>query len=92
MRGTFLLYTQLQKTQNEQKFNKLVKRVGYHCGIREKVESHIKVNNRLELQKDEKYKFITSHTGRRSFATNYYGLIQTSLIISITGHKKRGNF
>jgi integrase len=33
-----------------------------------------------------KYELMTSRTFRRSFATNYYGKIDTSLIIVITGH------
>ncbi|MDO6813249.1 hypothetical protein [Tenacibaculum soleae] len=33
-----------------------------------------------------KHELITSRTFRRSFATNYYGKIDTSLIMSITGH------
>lgn len=74
------------KAFNEQTFNKLVKRVGYHCKINELVESHIKESKRLISLKAEKYKFIQSHSGRRSFSTNYYGKIDTSLIITITGH------
>jgi len=34
-----------------------------------------------------KYELITSHIGRRSFATNYYGKMPTALIKEITGHK-----
>jgi integrase len=85
-KGNFPPLYSSSKDKNEQTFNKLVKRVGYHCGITEKIEAYTKVNNRLELVKDQKYKFISSHTGRRSFSTNYYGLIPTSLIITITGH------
>ncbi|MNT12496.1 hypothetical protein D3C72_1474230 [compost metagenome] len=29
---------------------------------------------------------VSSHIGRRSFATNFYGTIPTSLLINITGH------
>lgn len=84
--GNFPPLYSKSKEQNAQTFNKLVKQVGYHCGINEKIDAYRKVNNRLELTNDHKYKFITSHTGRRSFSTNYYGLIDTSLIITITGH------
>jgi hypothetical protein len=34
----------------------------------------------------KKYKLITTRTFRRSFATNYYGKIDTALITAITGH------
>ena len=34
----------------------------------------------------EKWKLVTSHIGRRSFATNFYGVIPTSYLIYVTGH------
>ncbi|HZK20275.1 MAG TPA: tyrosine-type recombinase/integrase, partial [Treponemataceae bacterium] len=33
-----------------------------------------------------KYELITSHVGRRSFATNYYGKVPTAYIRTVTGH------
>lgn len=33
-----------------------------------------------------KCELVSSHIGRRSFATNFYGTIPTSLLINITGH------
>jgi integrase len=39
-----------------------------------------------------KYMYITTHTGRRSFATNYYQEAPTSLIMSVTGHTKESTF
>ena len=33
-----------------------------------------------------KWELITSHIGRRSFATNFYGKIPTSYLIYVTGH------
>lgn len=38
------------------------------------------------IEEHPKYNLITSRTFRRSFATNYYGKIDTSLIRAITGH------
>nr|WP_305050430.1 hypothetical protein [Elizabethkingia bruuniana] len=34
----------------------------------------------------EKWETITSHIGRRSFATNFYGKIPTPLLLHATGH------
>lgn len=34
-----------------------------------------------------KYKLVTTRTLRRSFATNYFGKIDTQLIMNVTGHK-----
>jgi len=33
----------------------------------------------------EKWKLVTSHIGRRSFATNFYGNLPTSYLVYITG-------
>jgi integrase len=39
-----------------------------------------------------KHELITSHTCRRSFATNYYKSIPTTVIMGITGHVKESTF
>ena len=35
---------------------------------------------------------MTSHIIRRSFASNYYGKIETPLLKNITGHSKESTF
>lgn len=40
----------------------------------------------------KKYELISSHLGRRSFATNNFGKIPTRLIMSATGHTKEEMF
>jgi len=39
-----------------------------------------------------KHELITSHTCRRSFVTNYYKIIPTTIIMGITGHVKESTF
>ena len=39
-----------------------------------------------------KYELVTSHIGRRSFATNFYGTIPTTYLIYITGHSSEAMF
>lgn len=34
----------------------------------------------------EKWELVSSHIGRRSFATNFYGKVPTTYLINITGH------
>ena len=41
-----------------------------------------------EIVDAPKYEFVTSHIMRRSFASNYYGKIETPLLMNITGHSK----
>ena len=39
-----------------------------------------------------KYELVSSHTCRRSFASNYYGKIPTAIIRAITGHSSEREF
>ena len=40
----------------------------------------------------EKWRLVSSHIGRRSFATNYYGKVPTTFLINITGHSTERMF
>jgi integrase len=84
----------VSKESNEIIYNKLIKRVCLKSRITDKVEAQIKNKNtnRIEIKTLPKYHFVTSHIGRRSFATNYYGKINTSLLISATGHASEKQF
>jgi len=39
-----------------------------------------------------KWELVSSHIGRRSFATNHFGKIPTPIIIAATGHKSESIF
>jgi integrase len=47
---------------------------------------------RKEIINAPKYAFVTSHIMRRSFASSYYGKIETPLLMNITGHSKERTF
>jgi hypothetical protein len=47
---------------------------------------------RKKIIKTPKYAFVTSHRMRRSFASNSYGNIETTLLMYITGHSKESTF
>jgi integrase len=40
----------------------------------------------------KKYDLVTSHIGRRSFATNFYGTIPTTHLINMTNHSTEAMF
>ena len=52
----------------------------------------LKTTRRKEIVNAPKYEFVTSHIMRRSFASNYYGKIETPLLMNITGHSKESTF
>ena len=75
-------------------FNKQIKEICKMVGIEELV-SGFKNNpktRRKEIVNAPKYEFVTSHIMRRSFASNYYGKIETPLLMNITGHSKESTF
>ncbi len=87
-----------------QKFNKYIKEVCKKAGLTEKSEgaksSKIEIENgsrkrtihRKQSGSFPKYELVTSHTCRRSFATNLYNKLDTIIIMKITGHKTESQF
>jgi integrase len=39
-----------------------------------------------------KHELVTSHVGRRSFASNFYGKLNQQMIMGVTGHKSESSF
>jgi integrase len=84
---------------SDQKYNDFIKTV---CELAE-VNEPTKGSKMVETEKDskvyrkqtgtyKKHELVTSHIGRRSFATNFYTTIPTSLLINITGHSTESMF
>jgi hypothetical protein len=79
---------------NGVKLNEDIKEVCKLANIDEETKGSraipVKVNNKKVIRNIlnfyPKHELIVSRTFRRSFATNYYGKIDTSLIMAITGH------
>jgi integrase len=77
-----------------QNLNDYIKDVVKAAGIDELLEGkkYDAGTKRKVFGKYPKYELITSHTCRRSFATNYYKSIPTTVIMGITGHVKESTF
>src|SRR5690554_247362 len=75
---------------SDQRYNEYVKIVCRMAKINEKIEGKVakvtEIGTRKEAGIYKKWQLITSHVGRRSFATNFYGKLPTSYIKDITGH------
>jgi integrase len=79
---------------SKQKLNVHIKKVCELAKIDEIVEGK-KWNKEIKRKKlgfYPKYELVTNHSFRRSFATNYYKKMQTSILIGITGHSKESLF
>ncbi len=82
------------KQMSDQKYNVFVKDVCKIAGLTQKIKGSRKnpETERKETGVFEKWQLVTSHIGRRSFATNNYGRIPTSLLIGATGHSTEKMF
>lgn len=79
----------------DQYFNKLIKEVGKEVGFTDKMEGDLMnpKTKRKERGVYEKWQLISSHTCRRSFATNLYLMnFPTLSIMKITGHTTEASF
>ncbi|MFL0171102.1 tyrosine-type recombinase/integrase [Tenacibaculum maritimum] len=84
----------LPRSISDQRFNEYLKDVCEIAGITTKVEGG-KQNpetKRKEYGIFSKHELITSHTCRRSFASNLYGKIDNVTIMGITGHRTEKEF
>jgi len=78
---------------SHQKFNKYIKVLCKKIGLIDPMKGYVRdKQNKRVLGVYPKYKLITSHTMRRSFATNLYGKVPTVVIMAITGHTTEKSF
>ena len=77
-----------------QLFNRQIKHVCQIAGINDMVSGYklCPKTRRKRLGTHPKYSLISSHDLRRSFATNYFGKIETPILMQITGHSKESTF
>lgn len=84
---------------SDQKYNDYIKEVCKLAKINQKISGSKKTETepkskiyRKEVNTFEKWELVTSHIGRRSFATNFYGTIPTMYLINVTGHSTEKMF
>lgn len=76
----------------DQRYNLLLKEVCKQAKINTIVEGGLLIGNRKVYDKYPKYKLVSSHIGRRSFASNNYGKVPTSYLTYMTGHSSELQF
>jgi len=84
---------ELPKIPTNNNFNDYIKMVASRAGIKEPVTIERSKGVFIVGQVIEKYNLVTSHTARRSFATNaFLAGVPTLSIMKITGHKTEASF
>jgi hypothetical protein len=83
---------------SSQKYNDYIKKVCEEAKLNDEVKGKKRVciapdgvkpkaSDYRDVEKTyKKWELVSSHIGRRSFATNYYGKVPTTLLMNITGH------
>ena len=86
----------LPRSISHQKFNEYLKELCKLVGINEMIKGAKAVRTEHGMRKVTgtfpKYEIISSHTCRRSFATNNYGKFSNAEIMAVTGHKSEAVF
>lgn len=67
-------------------YNHHIKAIAQISGLNSEVYCYKRTGYRIKKTAQQKWEAISSHIGRRSFATNFYGKIPTSLLMEATGH------
>lgn len=81
------------KPVSNQRFNEIIKIICRIAEITEKEKKEITKGGLKQIDYLEKCELVSSHTGRRSFATNNYRMgLDTYTIMKITGHKTESSF
>lgn len=76
-----------------QKLNKYFKEIGKIAELNTPTLGRIQGKEKRGVKKVRpKYQYISTHIGRRSFASNHYGKIPTPVIMRVTGHAKESTF
>jgi hypothetical protein len=90
----FHLTENFPKSLYAQQFNYLIKEVARKAGINQVVKGYklSRAPKRKILGEYYKWELLAAHDLRRSFATNYFGKIETPLLMHITGHTKETTF
>lgn len=73
-------------------YNRRIRKIARLAGINEQINARKRTGHRSEDTFVKKWEVISSHIGRRSFASNFYGKIPTPLLMQATGHSTEKMF
>ena len=75
-----------------QNYNNDIKEIARLADLNVLVKARKRFGFRSKIIQAEKWNFLSSHIGRRSFASNFYGKIPTPLLMDATGHSTEQMF
>lgn len=79
--------------RDKSRFNEQLQKIGEFAGIVQTIYIKKNVGGIVVIEEKKKYELISSHTARRSFATNLYLRCRNArLVMNFTGHTTEENF
>lgn len=79
--------------RDKSRFNEQLQKIGELAGINQTIYIKKNVGGKVVIEEKKKYELISSHTARRSFATNLYLRCKNArLVMNFTGHTTEENF
>jgi integrase len=82
-----------QKVDINSNFNDYIRKICKKACIDEIQTVSKTIGGKFQTEKHQKWELVSTHTGRRSFATNsYYRNIPSLTIMSVTGHRTESAF
>lgn len=79
--------------RDKSRFNEQLQKIGEFAGIDQTIYIKKNVGGKVVIEEKKKYELISSHTARRSFATNLYLRCRNArLVMNFTGHTTEENF
>lgn len=86
-------YSFLKYEKSDYSFNKALKQIAKYAGLTDEIYIERTRGGKIEREKRYKYELISSHTARRSGATNMYlSGIPVFRIMLVTGHNTESSF
>ena len=83
----------MPEPKENQTLNRDLKDIAKLAEINSEIEQQMTKGGRKIIQQLPKYELVTTHTARRSFATNLYNMGVPSIdIMHITGHRTEKSF
>ncbi|MGL5233188.1 MAG: phage integrase SAM-like domain-containing protein [Empedobacter falsenii] len=80
------------KPMDIQQYNKDIRQIAKIAGLNCHIRGKKRIDHRVKELLLEKWQLLSSHIGRRSFASNFYGKIPTPLLMEATGHSTEQMF
>jgi hypothetical protein len=80
------------KTRLNEQIKQVAKLAGFNGKFKGRKRNGAEEDRKSQVGLFEKWELVSTHIGRRSFATNFYGVYPTPVVMAVTGHSTEKQF